>query len=126
MARIHFNDNQKAAIVSLLIEMINADNIVDPSECDEFDAICAEYGIDDETYRLGKSLNCMFALDMMNRMSDIQKIATAQLLTRVIDADAQADDKEIQLLNIICRYTGVDRLIDARTPKGHDNPGAEQ
>lgn len=117
MARIHFNDNQKAAIVSLLIEMINADRVVDPSECDEFDAICVEYGIDDEAYRLGKSLDCIFALDMMKRMSDVQKITAAQLLTRVIDADAKADDNEIRLLNIICRYTGVDLLIDARDDK---------
>lgn len=113
MVRIHFNDNQKAAIVSLLIEMINVDSVVDPSECDEFDTICAEYGIDDETYRLGMALNCMVALDMMRRMSDVQKIAAAQLLTRVIDADAKADDNEIRLLNVICRYTGVDLLIDA-------------
>ena len=117
MARIHFNDNQKAAIVSLLIEMINVDNVVDPSECDEFDIICAEYGIDDETYRLGKALNSMIALDMMKRMSDIQKIAVAQLLTRVMDADSNADDNEIRLLNIICRYTGVDLLIDAHGDK---------
>ncbi len=114
MVRIHFNDNQKAAIVSLLIEMINVDNVVEPSECDEFNAICAEYAIDEETFSLGRSLNCMVAIDMMKRMSDIQKIAVAQLLTRVIDADAKADDKEISLFNIICRYTGVDLIIDAK------------
>lgn len=123
MVRIHFNDNQKAAIVSLLIEMINVDSVVDPSECDEFDTICAEYGIDDEAYRLGKALNCMVALDMMRRMSDVQKIAAAQLLTRVIDADAKADDNEIRLLNVICRYTGVDLLIDAH---GGDIDGGDE
>ena len=47
-------------------------------------------------------------------MSDLQKLATAQLLTRVIDADAKDDDKEIQLFNIICRATGVDVLINAK------------
>ena len=113
MARIHFNDNQKAAVVSLLIEMINADRVVDPSECDEFDAICAEYGIDEEAFNLGKALNCMVALEMMKKMSDVQKIVTAQLLIRVIDADAKADDNEIRLLNVVCRYTGVDLLIEA-------------
>ena len=71
MVKIQFNDTQKAAMVSLLIEMINADNVVDPSECD------------------------------------------AQLLTRVIDADARDDDKEIKLFNIICNVTGVDVLINA-------------
>ena len=47
-------------------------------------------------------------------MGDVQKIATAQLLTRVIDADANDDDKEIQLFNVICRATGVDTLINAK------------
>jgi hypothetical protein len=49
----------------------------------------------------------------MKRMSDVQKIVVAQLLTRVIDADARDDDMEIQLFNIICRATGVDTLINA-------------
>lgn len=111
---IIFNETQKAAVVSLLIEMINADSVVDPAECAVFDTICVEYGICEETFSLGRSLDSMVAIDIMKHMSDIQKIAVAQLLTRVIDADAKDDDKEIQLLNIICRATGVDTLINAK------------
>lgn len=114
MANIDFNETQKAALVSLLIEMINADKIVDPAECTVFDTICVEYGICDETFSLGRSLDGLVAVDIMKRMSDMQKIVVAQLLTRVIDADARDDDKEIQLFNIICRATGVDTLINAR------------
>ena len=114
MPIIDFNETQKAAIVSLLIEMINADNEVHPNECTVFDSICVEYCICDDTFSLGRSLNSMVAIDIMKRMSDIQKLATAQLLTRVIDADANDDDKEIQLFNIICKATGVDTLINAR------------
>ena len=114
MARIEFSETQKAAIVSLLIEMINIDDEVHPNECSVFDTICVEYGISDETFNLGRSLNSMVALDIMKRMGDLQKIATAQLLTRVIDADANDDDKEIQLFNVICRATGVDTLINAK------------
>ena len=114
MPIIDFNETQKAALVSLLIEMINADSIVDPAECTEFDTICVEYNICDDTFSLGRSLNSMIAIDIMKRMSDIQKIAVAQLLTRVIDADARDDDKEIQLFNIICRATGVDILVNAK------------
>lgn len=114
MPIIEFTETQKAAIVSLLIEMINADSEVHPNECAVFDTICVEYGICDDTFNLGRSLNSMVALDIMKRMGDIQKIVTAQLLTRVIDADANDDDKEIQLLNIICKATGVDTLINAR------------
>lgn len=114
MARIEFSETQKAAIVSLLIEMINIDDEVHPNECSVFDTICVEYGISDETFNLGRSLNSMVALDIMKRMGDVQKIAMAQLLTRVIDADANDDDKEIQLFNVICRATGVDTLINAK------------
>ena len=70
-------------------------------------------GISEEIYRLGRALDSMVAVDMMKSMSDVQKIAVAQLLTRVIDADARDDDKEIRLFNYICKATGVDVLIDA-------------
>ena len=102
MAIVEFSETQKAAIVSLLIEMINVDNEVVPSECDVFNTICVEHGICEETFNLGRSLNSMVAIDIMKRMSDTQKIATAQLLIRVIDADAKDDDKEIILFNYIC------------------------
>ena len=113
MPKIEFNETQKAAIVSLLIEMINADKVVDPNECVVFDTICVEHGICEDTFNLGRSLNSMVAIDIMKRMSDMQKIATAQLLIRVIDADASDDDKEIELFNIICKATGVDVLVSA-------------
>ena len=114
MAIIDFNETQKVAVVSLLIEMINADKVVDPSECAVFNTICVEYGVCDETFNLGRALDSMVAIDIMKRMSDIQKIVVAQLLTRVIDADARDDDNEIKLFNVICRATGVDVLIDAK------------
>ncbi len=113
MATIQFSETQKAALVSLLIEMINADHVVDPSECAIFDTICVECGIDDDAFSLGRSLNSIVAIDIMKNMSDVQKIATAQLLIRVIDADANDDDKEIRLFNYICKATGVDILIEA-------------
>ena len=114
MAKMEFSETQKAAIVSLLIEMINADQEVHPNECSVFDTICVEYSICEDTFNLGRSLNTMVAIDIMKRMSDVQKIVTAQLLTRVIDADAKDDDQEIRLFNIICNITGVDTLINAR------------
>ena len=114
MAIVTFNETQKAAIVSLLIEMINADHEVDDSECAVFDTICVEYGICEDTFNVGRALKGIVAVNIMKNMSDIQKITTAQLLTRVIDADAKDDDREIMLFNTICKITGVDGLVNAR------------
>ena len=99
--------------MSLLIEMINVDGVVDPSECAVFNTICVEYGISEDAFSVGRSLNSLVAIDIMKRMNDLQKLAVARLLTRVIDADARDDDKEIQLFNIICVVTGVDVLVNA-------------
>jgi len=112
MSDITFNDTQKSAIVSLLVEMINADRHVDPTEVEMFNSICAELHINEDIYRIGIALNSMVALDMMRRMNDQQKIKTACMLVRVIDADANDDDREIHLFYNICHYTGVDVLID--------------
>ena len=113
MATILFTDNQKAAIISLLIEMINIDREIDPRECEVFNAICVEHAVSEDTYKLGRALDSMAALEFMKRMSDFQKIYTAQLLIRVIDADEKDDDNEIRLFNLICSATGVDVLINA-------------
>ena len=118
MTIIEFNETQKAAVVGLLIEMINADKVVDPSECAVFNTICVEYGICEETFSLGRALDSVVAVDIMKRMSDVQKIAVAQLLIRVIDADARDDDNEIKLFNIICRATGIDVLMEAKERMG--------
>lgn len=113
MPDTQFTETQKAAVVSLLIEMMNVDGDVDPRERDEFNLICAEYAISDDVYRIGRALNCIIALDIMKRMSDVQKIVVARLLTRMIDADAKDDDNEINLFNIICDQTGVSAIISA-------------
>ena len=115
MATIEFNETQKAAIVSLLIEMINVDMKVDASECAVFNTICVENSISEDTYNIGRNLDALVAINIMKNMSDIQKIATAQLLIRVIDADAVDDDNEIKLFNVICEATGVDILIHAKS-----------
>jgi uncharacterized tellurite resistance protein B-like protein len=114
MEKIQFNETQQAALVSLLIEMINVDGVVDPSECAVFNTICVEYCIGDEAYNVGRSLDSLVAIDIMKRMNDLQKLTVAYLLTRVIDADARDDDNEIKLFNIICEATGVDVLVDAK------------
>jgi len=112
MREITFNDTQKSAIISLLVEMINVDKRVDPAEVGVFNNICGELHVSEDVYNIGLALDSMVALDVMKRMSDIQKIYTARLLTRVIDADALDDDNEIRLLNIICKITGIDVLIN--------------
>ncbi|MBR6284449.1 MAG: TerB family tellurite resistance protein [Muribaculaceae bacterium] len=108
---IEYTTRQKEAIVSLLIEMANADNKVTLEELHESNVINAELGITDEIFRVGRALALPYAIEVLKQMSDEQKIDVGLMLTRIIDADGEVDDVEIDLLNHICTAAGIDKLL---------------
>lgn len=119
MERQHiFTDNQKAAIVSLIIEMINADHEIQPDEIIESNVINAELGITEEIFHMGYALDVNYAIEMVRKFPDEDKLLVGSLLVRIIDADKDVKDEEIRLLNRICQQTGID--IALRDIKLHD------
>ena len=103
-----FTDTQKAAIVSLIIEMINADHEITLEELRESNIINAELGITEEIFCMGRALDVEYAMAIVRRFSDEEKLQVGMLLVRIIDADDDVADDEIRLLNRICRQTGID------------------
>lgn len=110
---IPFSQTQKEAIVSIIIEMINADHVVTIEELRLSNLINNELEISDEIFRVGYALDVEFALSVIKGMSDEQKLEVGYILTRVIDADDAVDD-EFALFNIICEKTGIDIVINRR------------
>ena len=108
-----FSQTQKEAIVSIIIEMINADHIVSLEELRISNLINNELEISDEIFRVGYALDVEFALSVIKEMSDEQKLQVAYILTRIIDADDAVDD-EFVLFNTICEKTGIDIVINRR------------
>lgn len=107
-----FNNNEKAAIVCLLIELINVDSKIDPEELYVFNNINSEFGITQEVYEAGKSMDCNYAITVVKHMSDDKKMQVAVLMAKVIDADGVVDNTEIALLNKICELTGIDTIVN--------------
>ena len=113
----NFTDNQKAAIVSLIIEMINADHKIQPDEIIESNIINAELGITEEIFHMGYALDVNYAMEMVRKFSDEDKLLVGCLLVRIIDADDDVKDEEISLFNHICHQTGIDILLrDVKLP----------
>lgn len=108
---LSYTDNQKAAIVSLLIEMINIDNIVSLEELNESNCINKELHISQEIFEMGKALKVEYAIDVLRKMTDMQKIEVGKLLTRIIDADGRVVPAELSLLKNICHNTGIDVIL---------------
>lgn len=109
--QMDFTPTQKEAIVSLVIEMINADGMVSLEELYESNVINDELEITQEMFNVGYALDVDYAADVVRRMNDEQKLYVGLLLTRIIDAD-RAVDEEFELLNSICQRTGIDIALD--------------
>ncbi|MBQ7689955.1 MAG: hypothetical protein IJT30_02030 [Muribaculaceae bacterium] len=108
--KIEYSNRQKEAIVSLLIEMVNADRKVTLEELHETNVINAELVITDDIFRVGRALGLPYAIEVVREMTDEQKLDVGHILTRIIDVDG-VDDDEINLLNYICVETGIDKLL---------------
>ena len=109
--KIVYTDRQKEAIVSLIIEMVNADRKVSLEELHTSNVINAELGITDGIFRVGRALDVQYAIEIIKEMTDEQKLDVGFQLTRIIDADEDGDDEEIALFNRICVETGIDEIV---------------
>lgn len=107
-----FTDQEKIAIVSLLIEMANADSHIAYEEMITFNLICQRLEIDHNSFVVGHDLKCEHALEVLKNMSDEKKIQLAKLMVDIIDSDNNADDSEIALLNLACHRIGIDTLLN--------------
>ncbi len=106
-----FTDQEKIAIVSLLIELANADNIIAYEEMITINLICQRLEVDHNSFVVGHGLKCEYAIEVLKTMSDEKKIELAKLMVELIDSDNNVDDTEIALLNHACREIGIDQLL---------------
>ncbi len=106
--------NQKIAFTSILIEMANADGMVDPRELGAVKRILEGFSVDDETFMLAKCIPVNIALDVMNGASSADKVTLGLKLVEVIDADEKVDDSEIKLLNHIADRLSLESYFDKK------------
>ncbi len=106
-----FNQQEKIALLSLLIEMANADQHIAYEEMIAINLICRRLDIDHNSFLVAHGLKPQHAIEVLKSMSDDNKLQLAQLMVDVIDSDSQVNDAEIQLLNHACREIGIDHLL---------------
>lgn len=110
MSTFTFTDIEKQAIVSLIIEMINADRVITIEELVASNAINAELGISEEIFQAGKALNFDYAIQVVKKMDTQHKCFVAQQLVRIMDSDG-ADEAEHNLFGHIGRLIELDKEL---------------
>lgn len=109
---MNFTDQEKIAIVSILIEMANADERIAYEEMITLNLICRRLNIDNNSFTVAKGLKGEFAIEVLKTMSDDKKLELAQLMVEIIDSDNHADEAEIALLNHACYAIGIDKILN--------------
>ena len=106
-----FSDQEKIAIVSMLIEMANADKHIAYEEMITINLICRRLEIDHNSFVVGHGLRCEHAIEVLKTMSDEKKLELAKMLVELIDSDNNIDDSEIALLNHVGQKLELDKLL---------------
>lgn len=106
MSAFKFTDIEKQAIVSLIVEMVNADRYITLEEMYASNAINAELGISDEVFKAGMALDFAYACQVVKAMELERKCFVAQQLIRIMDADGTQQSEHI-LFERIGQLTGL-------------------
>ncbi len=109
--KMQFTDQEKIAVLSLLIEMANADSKIVFEEMISINLICQKLEIDHNSFVVAYDLKCEHAIEVLKHMTNDKKLYLAQMMVEIIDSDNNADAAEIALLNHACHKIGIDTLL---------------
>ena len=109
---MEFTAEEKQAVISLMVGIIEADGWIDDEEIefaqDVLDAIeCTE-----EDFELGQDMPLLPALVILKRMSDEQKGVVSDVITATIVADRIITAEEAIIFDYVTELTGIDIYLD--------------
>lgn len=108
---VTFSREQREAVVSLIVEMVNVDDVVAFGELVASNSLNGRFGVTDADFAAGRALGTCRACEVVAAMSSEQKVAVGRVLVEVIDADGRVDDREVELLERIGKETGLDLVF---------------
>ena len=109
---MHFTAEEKQAVISLMVGIIEADGWIDDEEIefaqDVLDAIeCTE-----EDFELGQDMPLLPALVIVKNLTDEQKGVVSDVITATIVADRIITVEEAVIFDYVTELTGIDIYLD--------------
>ena len=90
-ATMEFTSQEIIAVLSLLIEMANADDQIVFEEMIAINLICQRLEIDHDSFVVAYDLKCEHAIEVLKNMSDDKKLRLAKMMVEIIDSDKEVD-----------------------------------
>lgn len=104
-----FTYNTKIAILKILTDIINADNVVHENEVKYMNELVKEFGLD-ETYKSEMDkIVTLQALNTIRQLDFNQKEIVASMMGKMIVIDEDINYNEVKLYNTICESCLIDK-----------------
>lgn len=103
--------NEKIAVIKVLTEILNADNIIHENELKYMNEVLQSFGLDDsyKTKVEVDSLMTLQALSIIRGLSSAQKRKISQMMGKMIVIDEDINYNEVKLYNAFCESCDIEK-----------------
>jgi uncharacterized tellurite resistance protein B-like protein len=103
------NYNAKIAVLRILKEILNADNVVHESEVAYMNDVIQSFGLDESHKADVDNLMTLQALSTIRGLSVDQKGEIAQMMGKMIVIDKDINYNEVKLYNAFCESCDIEK-----------------
>lgn len=100
--------NVQIAVIKVLTEILNADNIVREKELIYLNEVILSFGLNNENESDVKSITSVQALSIIKELPIEQKCEIAQMMGKMIVVDDDINYNEVILYNTFCESFGIE------------------
>lgn len=104
-----FTYNTKIAILKVLTDIINADNVVHEKETEYIDELVKQFGLDDSYKTEMNNIVTLQALNTLRQLDSNQKEQIAAMMGKMIVIDKDINYNEVKLYNTICESCFINK-----------------
>ena len=101
--------NAKIAVVRVLNEILNADNVVHENEVQYMNEVVQNFGLSDEYKKEVDEMMTLQALSTIRELSIEQKEEVAKMMGKMIVIDNDINYNEVKLYNAFCESCDIEK-----------------
>lgn len=102
--KLEFTYQQKIAMMRILLDIVNADGIVDTRETYFFDKLMVDFSMSAEDRTIVNEKNSLLALVQIKDMSVEQKEFFAKLMTDMVIVDGDVNVNEVAIYDVVAAF----------------------
>lgn len=106
---IEYSYQQKLAIMRILLDIINADGIIDEREKFFFNELKELFGLTEEDHELVKQKNSLIALLQIRNFTEEQKMGLALYMSKMIVVDKDINANELAIYSVVSEFCGIEK-----------------